>query len=410
MSKNLKAAILLNFRIAGFAIPIITALISSFSASAQNPRFVLPIEGAYMKDYVIVNYVDWDTLGIKDYQCGSKTYDGHQGTDFTLRSFKQMDSGVFVVAVDTGEVFFVIDSLFDRNKVTNAGGLGNYIGISHSGKLQTYYAHLKRGSALVELDDFVLPGQRIGQVASSGNSTDPHLHFELYYDSLVLIDPFAGPCGNPGTYWFNPLAYVDSFGIIDYGVLNFLPTLDTLRERPPQPPIISLHDDTIAFWIHQYGIRAGDTSRIEWFDPKGNSWFDFSTPAAQDWWYYYWWSYITRPPDSLSGTWRVVYSLNNQEKASMNFEIEAPASIGKNATPSAINLVFLKNHLHIRSDKNMKRINMSLHNVNGQTVFKDSFYADAMEISVPLPLLSSGIYIVDIVTDSGALQQKFLID
>jgi murein DD-endopeptidase MepM/ murein hydrolase activator NlpD len=41
------------------------------------------------------------------------------------------------------------------------------------------YAHLKTGSVRVRPGDKVRAGQVIGQLGSSGNSTEPHLHFHV---------------------------------------------------------------------------------------------------------------------------------------------------------------------------------------------------------------------------------------
>jgi murein DD-endopeptidase MepM/ murein hydrolase activator NlpD len=60
------------------------------------------------------------------------------------------------------------------------GGYGNFIRIAHSGRRATGYAHLQRFAAGIRPGDKVKAGQIIGYVGSSGLSTGPHLHFELY--------------------------------------------------------------------------------------------------------------------------------------------------------------------------------------------------------------------------------------
>lgn len=57
------------------------------------------------------------------------------------------------------------------------GGYGNYIVISHSNGTQTLYAHLSK--ILVSPGDVVGKGDQIGNVGTTGNSTGPHLHFEV---------------------------------------------------------------------------------------------------------------------------------------------------------------------------------------------------------------------------------------
>jgi hypothetical protein len=56
-------------------------------------------------------------------------------------------------------------------------GYGFYIQIAHADGLTTVYAHL--GQIRVQPHNTVKAGQLIGQSGSTGNSTGPHLHFEV---------------------------------------------------------------------------------------------------------------------------------------------------------------------------------------------------------------------------------------
>ncbi len=47
------------------------------------------------------------------------------------------------------------------------------------GEVWATYAHLQPGSIPVRMGERVTPGQRLGRLGNSGNSTDPHLHFQL---------------------------------------------------------------------------------------------------------------------------------------------------------------------------------------------------------------------------------------
>ncbi|MCF6342506.1 MAG: M23 family metallopeptidase [Bacteroidales bacterium] len=293
-------------------IIIVTIVLQAWMLSAQNPIFVQPIEGVYGEDFIIVNYVDWSFDSIMDHQCGSKTYDGHQGTDFLISGFPQMDAGVNVQAVDSGVVVFLHDGEPDRNTDGDPElGFGNYVAIKHPDKHFSYYAHLKKNSIIVAVGEAVVPGQNIAEVGSSGNSTDPHVHFELWYDSLFLVDPFAGPCGNAYNYWIDSLPYDTTFNIWEYGLTDYVTPIDSLRERPKPRIRFSTHDSIITFWTLQYGLKAGDSSRIEWLSPDGNLWYDYSITYQKDWWFYYYYSYIFTPPQSLYGEWTYNYYYND---------------------------------------------------------------------------------------------------
>ena len=79
-------------------------------------------------------------------------------------------NGTAILAADSGTVVKSVDGW--------NGGWGNYVMINHGNGLQTLYAHMS--SRAVSTGQQVSRGQTIGYVGSTGMSTGPHLHFEVW--------------------------------------------------------------------------------------------------------------------------------------------------------------------------------------------------------------------------------------
>jgi murein DD-endopeptidase MepM/ murein hydrolase activator NlpD len=67
------------------------------------------------------------------------------------------------------------------------GVIGNHVVIEHSPGEYSVYAHLKPGSVRVKAGDSVRMGDAIALVGTSGNSTEPHLHFHVCDSSEPLL-------------------------------------------------------------------------------------------------------------------------------------------------------------------------------------------------------------------------------
>ena len=73
----------------------------------------------------------------------------------------------------------------------DGGTYGNLIKISHPGNLETRYAHLSAFADGIKAGVAVTAGQLIGYIGTTGQSTGPHLHFELY-ENGEAVDPLVG--------------------------------------------------------------------------------------------------------------------------------------------------------------------------------------------------------------------------
>jgi murein DD-endopeptidase MepM/ murein hydrolase activator NlpD len=80
----------------------------------------------------------------------------------------------------------------------SSSGYGNYVVIAHSGGLDTLYGHLS--VALVKVGQSVTQGQVVGLEGSTGNSTAPHLHFELRINERPIDPTPYLPPGAPSAF------------------------------------------------------------------------------------------------------------------------------------------------------------------------------------------------------------------
>lgn len=157
----------------------------------------------------VSNFVDLDSAfpnQLRDYNCGTRSYDlasgsNHQGIDYFLWPFmwKKMDeNAVAIVAAAEDVIVLKQDGQFDRN-CSFGGGAWKAVYVERGDGSIAWYGNMKSNSLTPRsVGERVGAGEYVGLVGSSGNSTGPHLHFELHDASGQLIDPCAGPC-NPTT-------------------------------------------------------------------------------------------------------------------------------------------------------------------------------------------------------------------
>ena len=94
----------------------------------------------------------------------------HKGVDFAAKS------GTPIYAGGNGVIEFA----------GNNGGYGKYIRIRHNNEYKTAYAHLSKFNKGITKGARVNQGNIIGFVGSTGNSTGPHLHYEIIYQTKQI--------------------------------------------------------------------------------------------------------------------------------------------------------------------------------------------------------------------------------
>ena len=121
----------------------------------------------------------------------------HAGVDYRARH------GTPIVAVTDGRV----------TGAGRMGGCGNAVRLSHEGNLSTRYCHMSRMA--VSRGQYVKRGQVIGYVGSTGLSTGPHLHYEMYRGGRH-VDPLS-------------VRYVTRASLSGAELQRFRATLDALK-------------------------------------------------------------------------------------------------------------------------------------------------------------------------------------
>lgn len=103
--------------------------------------------------------------------------------------------GKEVLAVADGTVVVVVDGVPDNppGELNPMMTTGNLVIVDHGAGVHSAYAHLVPGSARVKVGAAVRRGQVLGACGNSGNSSEPHLHFQLMdgprFEKSLGIEP-----------------------------------------------------------------------------------------------------------------------------------------------------------------------------------------------------------------------------
>ncbi len=106
------------------------------------------------------------------------------GSSFKNNPFRNENYYAFneaITAPAEGKVIEVVDGIKDNipGEMDAEKPAGNYVILEHPGKEYSLLAHLKKNSIKVKIGDSVKADQTIGKCGNSGNSSEPHLHFQV---------------------------------------------------------------------------------------------------------------------------------------------------------------------------------------------------------------------------------------
>jgi hypothetical protein len=234
----------------------------------------------------VVRYVDHDPgSGERDYMCGRLTGDGHKGTDIAIRDLATMAGGVEVRAAAAGTVDAVRDGMADvsfdetQRQAIEGKECGNGIRLTHGDGWTTWYCHLRRGSPMVSEGDPVEAGQPLALVGLSGETSFPHVHFDVRHGKRV-VDPFVGTepgpgCGpGPQPLWasdvMDQLAYHPVL-LTDAGFATAAPDKEDVRRGWHRLAALPAGSPALVLWAEGYWVAAGDRVTFRLRGPDGRT-------------------------------------------------------------------------------------------------------------------------------------------
>jgi len=273
------------------------------------------------------------TTGVLDYNGGSRTYDGHLGNDITAYPFpwhKQDTGQVKVIAAAAGVIIYKVDGNFDQ-QCTWTGATPNEINIQHFDGSVAKYKNMKNGSLTAKIvGDTVAAGEYLGVIGSSGNSTTPHLHFEVYDAFNNLIELFAGPNNNlnPPSWWISQPPYWDT------GINKLMTGTDIPEAVPPTcPNIENRYEDTVfttgqtvyfsRFYRH---VRAGMASDCKIYRPDMTVFSAWTKTESADYLSTWGWDSRIIPANAPAGNWKFEVTFESVTYT-INFEVVDPMPV-----------------------------------------------------------------------------------
>lgn len=344
---------------AAHGIPEPSALAGKTQAVAFAWPLTLPPSIPDLGIATISAHYDHDrTTGTtQDFACGTRTYDQHEGTDIAPWPFpvlRMQQNETRIVAAAPGTIIGKRDGNFDLNCAAVDGAQWNAVYIQHDDGSVAWYGHMKNGSPTPKaVGQRVETGELLGIVGSSGRSTGPHLHLEVYDPSGQLVDPYAGSCNrlNGQTTWWaaqdpyaNPRLHAIRTG-------SAAPVVRTCPnpEQPNEKRAFAL-GDMLVFSVYLRDQAAGDEIRWRVVGPDGqpasvrhsdgstmSEWTHApSSGGRSTYWYYT--RYV--PADAPTGQWRVEVTYKDQFLSRAFAVGEALAAEGDARLETAIGRVF----------------------------------------------------------------------
>jgi hypothetical protein len=301
-----------------------------------------PQAGLPGKDLFLNNFTDQDSLPglIRDWDCSDYTYDGHQGHDSLIRSFREQAIGVPVFAVRDGVVVDAHDGEPDMNTEWKNGALANYAIIDHGGGYTAWYLHFKRGSVAVAPGQHVTAGTQLGLTGSSGFSDWPHLHFEMRKNG-GWFEPSTGPCRSGDSLWESQPPVVRDFYVADFlltpGRLSIPDFEAILLDEAVRTGTFVKGLQTLSARLDLRNLPTSSTYRASIVNPRGKVELEQSDAFGNPGLLRLGWGFFEFDVNlDLPGKWRLRIDINGGRAVDVPFTVVANSKQVKNRPPGKI--------------------------------------------------------------------------
>ncbi len=386
-----------------------------------HPKFIWPVRksaGApYQEVWSISNHVDHNPNypnQLQDWNCGNRTYDtsagyNHQGIDiFTwpFSWFQFQNSQAEIQAAAEGVILYKSDGNFDMS-CAMSGGNWNAVYVKHADGSVAWYGHMKKNSLTTKpVGATVSVGEYLGVVGSSGNSTGPHLHFEVYNSNNELVETYQGPCNNftSGTdsWWQQQKPYLDPKinALLTHSaapVFNTCPNTETTNLKNDFPT-----GSTVFGVVYLADQLAATSFSFRLLRPDNS--IAYSTTSTSNVFYaasYWYWSF---PPNifNVNGNWKLEVTYQGQTVShSFSYGILSTAENKQNRISIYPNPA--KEFIVVKANSNEAIKKISIYDASGRMVNYQTGNFEKISISN----LAQGTYLLTIQTEQDTYSKKF---
>jgi murein DD-endopeptidase MepM/ murein hydrolase activator NlpD len=388
----------------------------------DHPLFIWPVTknptAPYNNVWSISNHVDHNPNypnQLQDWNCGGRTYDtsagyNHKGIDIYTWPFSWyqfQNNQAWVIAAAPGIIINKTDGNFDMSCGFN-NNQWNAIYVQHSDGSVAWYGHMKSNSLTSKgIGDIVEAGEFLGVVGSLGNSTGPHLHFEVYNSANQLIDTYLGNCNNwtssTDSWWLNQKPYQEpkiNAVLTHSQVISFnsCPQVENTylsdNFTTGSPVVISVYlADQLPNTLGTIQIIRPNNTIADSFN------YNFTTFYYSSYWY---WTYNSSFFNQ-SGQWKLRFTyLGNTVEHLFNYGTLATDNFEKN------NFDFYPNPsdgiINIENESQILLKEISIHDISGKKLMSEKSNFKKIDVSN----ISSGVYIIKFESENGIYSKKFI--